>query len=737
MLKSTEDNHIDMLHPNANIIEVRKGTYEAKYTLLELLNKGGNAWVCRCMHNETKEEYAIKILQTGKQGEKLSRFANEIAVMRTFGGVENGVLPIIDADAENGWYVMPIAKSIEDYFEETKADIKEKVEAIVNLAQSLETLHEKGITHRDIKPDNIFRYEDQYCFGDFGLCEYPEGEEVYTRTDRQLGARNTIAPEMYNNPQGQDGKKADVYSLAKTLWILLTGETKGFSGPYSSEDSVNAFANFAHLKDQQLAFIELVLQDATNNSPRKRMPLGIFRKALETWTKHKDNSSYIQHYEWYLLMSHITTEAYVDLRHIFDLQQMIYVLNMIANHKILNHVMLPDGGGLDLTYVEDANENGCIYMHLKDQTILARPKALVIATFKKSDWNFIMLETEKQEPVTEKHGEYDEVVVEDKPGHYVSGLYARYGVYDYDSGEKLPEGYRILFRQLKGSFMIVPKQGYYNNITSTYDGRHSDMTGLKLYQYVDELIKGKDPRPHYEELFDDIMKGHRRAPSAFTKKYIEKVKIALKPAKQTARSRISFAFYIEEQLSNSYTDLLGDRRNFLTNDGEFRILEAGDEQVYRVFSRRKAKLMLNTIWKQFKGYYKENGYDFDELDCWIGITLRREGHIEPRRFTLEQIKGLMRAADDRVRNKLVIDEYGQAKIIQKIGDAELYPVTQETWGAGNIYVGKYSTLSEAEQSYQNMLEGWLFYIEHSRHIYVEDSDSEIDELEKKIKEIEH
>ena len=155
---------------------VRKGTYEAKYTLLELLNEGGNAWVYRCMRKEAKEEYAIKILKTGKQGEKLSRFTNEIAVMRSCGGATNGVLPIIDADAESGWYVMPIAKPIESYFEETKAGIKERVEAIVQLAQSLETLHEKGITHRDIKPDNLFRYHEGYCFGDFGLCEFQDGE---------------------------------------------------------------------------------------------------------------------------------------------------------------------------------------------------------------------------------------------------------------------------------------------------------------------------------------------------------------------------------------------------------------------------------------------------------------------------------------------------------------------------------------------------------------------------------
>ena len=68
---------------------IRKGTYEAKYTLLELLNEGGNAWVYRCMRKDAKEEYAIKILREGKQGEKLSRFKNEIAVMCACGGGTN------------------------------------------------------------------------------------------------------------------------------------------------------------------------------------------------------------------------------------------------------------------------------------------------------------------------------------------------------------------------------------------------------------------------------------------------------------------------------------------------------------------------------------------------------------------------------------------------------------------------------------------------------------------------
>ena len=655
--------------------------------------------------------------------------------MQTHGGVEKGVLPIIDADAEDGWYVMPIATPIEKYFDETKAGIKEKVAAIVELAKALEALHVKGITHRDIKPDNLFRYEDRYCFGDFGLCEYPEGEKVATRTDKQLGAFNTIAPEMYKNPQGQDGTKADVYSLAKTMWILLTGDAKGFTGPYSSQDSVNAFANYKHLKDEQLALIELVLQDATDNNPWKRMPLGLFSKALEGWTKYANESRYLQHYEWYLLMSHITTEAYVDLRYIFDLEQIVHVLNMIANRKILNHVMVPDGGGLDLTYAEKANEDGCIYLHLQMQTILVRLRALVIATYKKSDWNFIMLETEAQEPVTKKHGEYDELVVEDRTAHYVSGKYAQYGVYDYDTGEEFPDGYKVMWRQLKGNFMIVPKQGHYNEITETYDGRHSDMTGVEMYQYVTELINGKDLKQVYVDPIDEKLKDLKMAPEEFTKRYIEEVRVEIAPTERTKRNKISFAIYVEDGRFHGYEDIRDERRMFLTKGGVFRGLEANNEAVYRVYSREKVKKLFKAIREQFEAHYAENGYEFGEWDCSIGVSLRREGEIEPRRFTLEGIKSLMRVADDRERNKLVIDEYGRAKIIQKIWYADLYPVTQETWCAGNVYVGRYSNLSDAERSYRCMLAGWLYYVANGRRIYVDDADESVEKLEREIEEL--
>lgn len=722
--------------PNVKIKDNRK-TYELKYTLQKLLNKGGNAWVCRCLRKDTTEEYAIKILDTGNAGEKLSRFSNEIGVMQKYGGASEGVLPIIDADPDNGWYVMPIAIPIETYFFENKTSIKDRIEAIVQLAKSLEKLHEKGITHRDIKPDNLFYYENQYCFGDFGLCEYPDGEEVYTRTDKQLGAFNTIAPEMYKNPQGKDGKKADVYSLAKTLWILLTGDKKGFQWPYSSEDSAISFAKFAHLREERLALIELVLQLATENNPNRRISLSRFRDTLEKWCRHSSDSRYLQHYEWYLAMEHIVSTAQIDVRHIFDFQQIVYVLNTIANHKILNHVMLPNGGGLDLMSVEKANEEGCLYLHLQMQTLLVRPKELVIATFKESDWDFILLETTEQEPVTKNHNEYEEFVVEDFPAHYVSGKDAQYGVYDYDTGIKLPKGTKFLFRQLQGKFLIVPKQGYYNQITQTYDGRHGKMTAIELYNYIDELSKGKEPEIEYEPLDVELSDIHD-APFSFTKRFVNEVNIEdVKPKQILRKNKISFAFYVEYQKSYTYADIFSDKRIYLTNEGTFRSLVPDDVRIYKVFTREEAIKVKKSIYQLFEQHYRINGYEFNVTNCSIGVLLHREGDIEPKRFSLEKITQLMREADDRRNNKLVIDEYGNPHIIQDKSEAQFYPVTQETWQAGNNYVGKYSSLSDAEQSYQYMLEGWLSFIEHSQHIYVDESYSNIDELEKKIKEYYH
>jgi serine/threonine protein kinase len=90
-------------------------------------------------------------------------------------------------------------------------------------ALTLAGLAAKGIGHRDLKPENLFRHEGRWVIGDFGLATYP-GKEPITVGERRLGPLYFIAPEMLREPDVADAGPADVYSLAKTLWALASGQ---------------------------------------------------------------------------------------------------------------------------------------------------------------------------------------------------------------------------------------------------------------------------------------------------------------------------------------------------------------------------------------------------------------------------------------------------------------------------------------------------------------------------------
>lgn len=98
-------------------------------------------------------------------------------------------------------------------------------------------------------------------------------------------------------------------------------------------------------------------------------------------------------------------------------------------------------------------------------------------------------------------------------------------------------------------------------------------------------------------------------------------------------------------------------------------------------------------------------------------------------FSKEEIEEVMRNADDRNNNMLVIDENGYVKIIQNIDHGLLYPVGHEAWNAGNIYVGKYSKLGTLNEDYISSLQGWLIYLRTGERVYLDYVHENVDEDE--------
>lgn len=134
--------------------------------------------------------------------------------------------------------------------------------------------------HRDLKPNNLYHYEDRWVLGDLGLIDFPE-KEALTDTAERLGPRNYLAPEMLGEAKRSDGAKADVYSLAKTLWVLGTEQWVPPGGELRVENTQLSIGAFRpHHRVRQL---DLLIERATQHDPTNRPSMREFAEDLRAW----------------------------------------------------------------------------------------------------------------------------------------------------------------------------------------------------------------------------------------------------------------------------------------------------------------------------------------------------------------------------------------------------------------------------------------------------------------------
>lgn len=210
---------------------------DGRYEIEDVIGVGGMAVVYKAYDNVEDRTVAIKILKEefSTNEEFLRRFKNESKAISLLS--QPNIVKVFDVSF--GDYIQYIVMeyidgiTLKQYIEqEGSLPWKDAVHFIIQVLRALQHAHDRGIVHRDIKPQNIMVLRDGTIkVTDFGIARFARSEQK-TITDKAIGSVHYISPEQARGEVTDE--KADVYSVGVILYEMITGQL-----PFQAESAVS------------------------------------------------------------------------------------------------------------------------------------------------------------------------------------------------------------------------------------------------------------------------------------------------------------------------------------------------------------------------------------------------------------------------------------------------------------------------------------------------------------------
>ncbi|HEX7337221.1 MAG TPA: protein kinase [Gemmatimonadales bacterium] len=216
-------------------LDLVRESLAAEYEIIEELGRGGMAMVYRARDRQLEREVAVKVLpfSLAFDTEFVERFQREA---RTAAQLEHPNIISIYRVGRAGRVIYFVMKFLRGGSLSTVLGARKKLtppeirRLLLEAGSALGYAAQRGIVHRDIKPDNIMFDEfGQSVLTDFGIAKAASGQKL-TGTGMSIGTPHYMSPEQAR-AQPIDGR-SDIYSLGVVAYQCLTG-----SVPYDGEDS--------------------------------------------------------------------------------------------------------------------------------------------------------------------------------------------------------------------------------------------------------------------------------------------------------------------------------------------------------------------------------------------------------------------------------------------------------------------------------------------------------------------
>jgi len=197
-----------------------------RYKILEKVGIGGMSVVYKAFDSLENRNVAVKVLKPEFLSDETSRkrFLNESRAIAMLSHVN--IVDVYDVNFEGDiqYIVMEYieGRTLKEYMDYSGAmPVGEAIGYMKQILRALRHAHERGIVHRDIKPQNIMLLDDGTIkMMDFGIAHVSNFETI-TMTDTAIGSVHYISPEQAKGLTTDE--KSDIYSTGVMLYEMMTG----------------------------------------------------------------------------------------------------------------------------------------------------------------------------------------------------------------------------------------------------------------------------------------------------------------------------------------------------------------------------------------------------------------------------------------------------------------------------------------------------------------------------------